>query len=131
MKKTVAIVLVIVVVGAAAVYFFMFNGDKEKKDVRVEYSPGDFFTTNVKESTRLLKTSIVLVVNDEGLNKKLETENSHIRDSIIFILRDLTEEEIRATGNQDELRDRVLSTLNERLGIDNFIEVLFIDFVMS
>ena len=129
MKKVVIIIAVIA--GAAALYFFVFSGDKDNRDVRIEYSPGEFFTTNVKESTRLLKTSIILVVDDEGLEKKLTAENTHIRDAIIFILRDLTEEEIRAPGTQDELRDRLISALNERLGIRNFVEVLFSDFVMS
>ena len=131
MKKGIAVIVVIVIIAAAALYFFMFSGAMEKADVHVEYSPGDFFTTNVKESTRLLKTSIVLVVNDDGLIKLLEAENTYIRDTIIFILRDLTEEEIRAPGTQNELRDSILSALSERLSTNNLVEVLFSDFVMS
>ena len=132
MKKVAIIIVVIVVIGGAALYFFMFSGgDKEKPEVRFEYSPGDFFTTNVKESTRLLKATIVLIVNDDRLEDMLAKENARIRDTVIFILRDLTEGDIRDEGTQDELRDRILAALNERLDINNFVEVLFNDFVMA
>ena len=133
MKKIgiIIVVIVLVVAGGAALYFFVFSGDKEKPEVRVEYSPGEFFTTNVYQSQRLLKATIVLVVNAEGLEEMLTKENARIRDTIIFILRSLTEEEIRDEGTQDALRDRIIEALNDRLGIDNFVEVLFNDFVMA
>jgi len=131
--KRIAIIIVIVVViaVAAGLYFFVLSADKEKPEVREEYSPGEYFTTNVSGgSTRLLKASIILVVNESGLEEKLTLENARIRDTIIFILRDLSEDEIRAQ-NQDRLRERIITELNERLGIDNFVEVLFNDFVMA
>ena len=135
MKKPIIIIIIVVIIvlaGGAAMYIFMFSGDREKPEVRVEYSPGEFFTTNVKEpSTRLLKATIILVVDAEGLEEMLTKENARIRDTIIFILRDLSEEQIRANNPQNELRKRIITELNERLGIDNFVEVLFNDFVMA
>ncbi|MCL2125777.1 MAG: flagellar basal body-associated FliL family protein [Oscillospiraceae bacterium] len=131
MKKILPIIIVIVVVGAAAIYFFMFSGDKEKPEIRVEYSPGEFFTTNVSGSSRLLKAGIILIVNDDKLEERLTAENARIRDTIIFILRDLTENEIKEPGTQDVLRGRIIDALNERLEIENFVEVLFNDFVMA
>ena len=132
MKRIAIIIVIVVIIGAAAAhYFLVLNGDREKPEVREEYSPGEFFTTNVSGgSNRLLKAGVTLVVNKAGLEEKLTTENARIRDTIIFILRDLTEDEIRAQ-NQDRLRDRIITELNERLGIDNFVEVLFNDFVMA
>ena len=133
MKKIgiIIVVIVLVVAGGAALYFFVFSGDKEKPEVRFEYSPGEYFTTNVNQSQHLLKATLVLVVNAEGLEEMLTKENARIRDTIIFILRSLTEEDIRAEGTQDALRDRIIEALNDRLGIDNFVEVLFNDFVMA
>ena len=134
MKKVLIVVVIVLILGGAGLYFFVLAGDSEKPEVRVEYSPGDFFTTNVKVdggATRMLKAGIVLVVNEEGLESKLEQENARIRDTIIFILRALTVDEITAEGEQEELRTRIVDTLNERLGIDNFVEVLFNDFVMA
>jgi len=131
MKKAIIAIVVVLIIAGGALYYFTLSGNKESKEVRVEYSPGEFFTTNVKESTKLFKSAVVLIVNAEGLEEKLKMENARIRDTIIFILRDLTEDEIRAPGNQDELRDRILTALNTRLGIDNFVEVLFSDYVMA
>ena len=134
MKKVIVAVLVLIIVAGVGLglYFFVFNVDSEKPEVRVEYSPGDFFTTNVYGSTRLLKSTIILMVNDEKLIETLAEDNARIRDTIIFILRDLTEDEIKAQETQQkELRDRIIEELNDRLGIDNFVEVLFNDFVMA
>ena len=133
MKKPIIIIIiaVIVIAAAAGLYFFVLSGDKEKPEVRVEYSPGEFFTTNVSGSSRILKATIVLVVNTDGLEEMLTAENARIRDTIIFILRRLTEDEIRAEGTQDELRETIITRLNETLSIDNFVEVLFNDFVMA
>ena len=131
MKKIIIIIAAVVVLGGGALYFFLFMGDREKPEVRVEYSPGEFFTTNVNQSNGLLKSTIVLVVNADGLEEMLTSENARIRDTIIFILRNLTAEEIKAEGTQEILRNRIISALNERLGIDNFVEVLFNDFVMQ
>ncbi|MDR0489939.1 MAG: flagellar basal body-associated FliL family protein [Oscillospiraceae bacterium] len=129
-SKVIIIIVVVVIVAAGAVYFFT-QGTGEKPEVLVEYSPGDFFTTNIRGSTHLLKTSPVLVVNVEGLEDMLAKENTRIRDTIIFILRDLSEDDIAAPAPQDGLRARIVKALNELLGIDNFVEVRFNDFVMG
>ena len=131
MNKILIVIIALVIVAGAAVYFFVFANTADKPEVRVEYSPGEFFTTNVNGSNRLLKTGIVLVVNETGLDEMLSAQNARIRDAIIFILRELTEDQIKETNVQDELRDKIISELNERLGIDNFVEVLFNDFVSS
>ena len=132
MKKIAIVIIAVVVIGAAAaLYFFVLADPSEKPEIRVEYSPGEFFTTNVANgSHRLLKAGVILVVNENGLEEMLAAQNARIRHTIIFILRGLTEEEIRKQ-NQDELCERIITELNEMLGIDNFVEVLFNDFVMA
>ena len=134
MKKGIILVAIVVVIGAV-LYVFVIGGksDKEKAEIRVTYSPGDFFTTNVKDSNpnKLLKAGVVLVVDATGLEETLKAKNAYIRDTIIFILRDLTEEDIKAEGRQDSLRDHIKDALNERLGITNVTEILFNDFVMA
>ena len=134
-KKMMPIVIVIVVVAAigAGVVLFVLNNSAEKPEARVEYSPGEFFTVNVKDAPtgRILRAGIVLIVNKDGLEDMLTEANNRIRDTIIFILRDLNEDDINAPGTQELLRDRIIMALNERLAIDNFVEVLFNDFVMA
>ena len=130
MKKMLVFLVVLAIVGSTAL-LSACGSDGEAKIVRAEYSPGEYFTTNVSGSYHLLKVVPILVVNREGLEDTLKERNATIRDTIIFILRDLTEEEITAPGNQDELRERIVTTLNERLGVDYFVEVIFNDFVMG
>lgn len=130
MKRIVSIVAIVLAV-SISLFLFAGCGEKEAKEVRVEYSPGEFFTTNVQDSGRLLKSSIVLVVNAEGLEETLALDNTRIRDTIIFILRELGEEDIKAPGTQEVLRDRIVTALNERLEVDYFVEVRFNDFVMG
>ena len=135
MKKIIPIIVAVAVVGVA-LYFFVFSpkSDAPKPEVRITYSPGDYFTTNVvtnNNQLKLLKAAIVLVYNDETVGDTLKNENARIRDTIIFILRDLTDEEILAKGTQDMLRENIISSVNERLGITSIVEVLFTDFVMA
>jgi len=130
MKKILIFLVAIAMIGSTAL-LSACGGSSEPKVVRVEYSPGDYFTTNVSGSYHLLKVVPILVVNREGLEDTLKECNATIRDTIIFILRDLTEDDIMAPGNQDDLREKIVTALNERLGVDYFVEVIFNDFVMG
>jgi len=129
-KRTGILIITFALLAGISLYLFVIRATKTAPEVRVNYSPGEYFTTNVKGSPKLLKSAIVLVVNAEGLETKLRYENARIRDTIIFILRDLTETEILDPGIQNILREKIIDALNERLGIDNFVEVLFNDFVI-
>ena len=98
MKKTLIIIIAAVVVASGVAAYFIFFNNSEPKEVRIAYVPGEFFVTNVKDSKYLLKTTIVLELSQEDKEEYL-TENNHmIRDIIIFILREKTEEELRSAG---------------------------------
>ena len=132
MKKRIISIVLVIILGTAALFLYSGCSGGEEKVVRAEYSPGDYFTTNVAGgSPRVFKCVPILVVNKEGLDETLKAQNATIRDTIIFILRELTEEDIRAPGNFDDLRERIVDALNERLGVDYFVEVIFNDFVMG
>ena len=74
------------------VYFFIIN-PPEKEATISYYTPGDYFVSNIKDSTRLLQTTIVfelLTYDSESMDTYL-TENNHvIRDthSIYFSRKD-------------------------------------------
>lgn len=128
MKKAVIFILLIIVVAAGVVlHVFVFNEPKPEYD---QYSPGEYFVTNVKDSNRLLKTSVVLELDSKKMREELSEKNTLIRDTIIFILRELNEEEVRAPDVQDKLRERLKNALNEQLGTEHVIGILFNDFVM-
>ena len=132
MKKIIIIVAVVLVVAGAAVYFFFLKPPPEPEIVY--YTPGSHFITNVKDSTRLLKATIVLelsTTDPAGVTEYL-TENNHlVRDVIVFTLCEKTEEELRATGAQEILRDKIVSKLNSEMGIDYVQTIYFNDYVIQ
>lgn len=132
MKKLMPIIIiaVVLIIAAVVVYMMFFNG-AEKPIVYSYYSPGDSFVTNVDGSYRLFKTAVVLQMDTDKLADDLKEKNSLIRDTIIFILRELKEEDINSLGWQDTLRVRLTAALNERLEITNVASVLFSDYVMQ
>ena len=94
--------------------------------------PGDYFVTNVKDSDKLFKVTIVLMLNTDKLNDQLDKKDKYlIRDTILFTLRTLTEEDILNPDIQDNLRKDLTKKLNAALGIDNIVTICFSDFVMS
>ncbi len=133
MKKKLLIIILVVVLagGGAAFYFFVYQGGEAKETPLYSYVPGDYFVTNVKDSGKLFKVTVVLMLNEEKLQEKLKEKEYIIRDSIIHKLRELTEEDIRSEDIQNRLRDEIRYQLNMDLGIDNIVKVYFNDFVMQ
>ncbi len=132
MNKTGIIVIVIIIALAAAAYFLFFQDKSDtKEEVFYNYAVEDAFITNVKNSDKLFKTSVVLVINKKGMDEYFEENLFTIRDTILFILRDLTEDDIESADIQQTLRGKISEALNEALGIDNIVTVKFSDFVMQ
>ncbi len=132
-KKIWIVFALIVIVGGAALYFLVFNGggNEEQEETLFSYVPGDYFVTNVKDSDSLLKVTVVLALNTDKLEEELAEKEHIIRDTIIFKLRSLTEEDILSADIQDRLRTDISEELNAVLGIDNIVTVYFNDFVMQ
>ena len=131
MKKTLIIIIAAVVVASGVAAYFIFFRNSEPKEVRIAYVPGEFFVTNVKDSKYLLKTTIVLELNKEGMEEYLTDNNHMIRDIIIFILREKTEEELRSTGIENQLRTEIVEKIMEEMGIDYIATLYFNDYVLQ
>ena len=131
MKKRIIRIASFLAIGSLALFLLAGCSGGDDKEVRVEYSPGAVFTTNVKDSDRLLKTAPVLVLDKEGLEEMLDLNIISIRDTIIFVLRELNEDSIRKSGRHEDLRERLAAELNEVLEIENIVDVRFSDFVMG
>ena len=136
MKKKLIIVVVVVVliIAAACVYFFALSTPPEK--VYSYYEPGDYFVTNIKDSTSLIKTTIVLelYVYESDLETITEylTQNNHIiRDIIVFTMRSKTEEELRSQDIADTLRKEIVQRINEQMDIDYISTIYFNDYVVQ
>lgn len=136
-KKILIVVLaavLLVAAGAAAYFFYFRNRDGESQKAAeeyYEYAVTNSFVTNVKDSSKLFKTTIVLVADEAGLNDYFDSKQSTIRDVILFTLRELTEEDIESADIQDRLRVSIPAALNQALGIESIVSIYFTDFVMQ
>lgn len=134
MKKILIIIIAVVLIGGGVGAYFLFFSDKGEDKEKVElynYAVKDAFITNVNDSVKLFKTQVILVVNKKGMEDYLEENTYTIRDTILFILRDLTEDDITSTDIQDKLRELIATEINQALEIDNIVSVYFSDFVMQ
>jgi flagellar basal body-associated protein FliL len=133
MPLIIILALVVILAAAAAVYFFVIRPKSQTpaEPVYYDYKMEDSFVTNVKNSKKLFKATIVLVADSPDLAEMVTAKTPEIRDTILFILRDLTEEEIDSSDIQDKLRAEIPEALNEKLQIENFTSVYFGDFVMQ
>ncbi len=71
------------------------------------------------------------MLNKPGMDEFLKAKQFTIRDTLIFMLRGLTEEDISSPDIQDRLRADIPEKLNKALEIDNIVSVYFNDFVMQ
>lgn len=92
---------------------------------------GDSFVTNVQGSDELLKTDIVIEIDDKDIEKILESNNAKIRDRILAILCEVSEEDIRSTGYKDKLKADIKNDLQNTLQIDGIRNIYFSEFVMQ
>ena len=131
MKKKIIIIAGIVLVIVVAVAVIVFSSPAEKKQVISCYEPGDYFVTNIKDSTRLLKATVVLELTTDKAEEYLAENNHIIRDVIVFTLREQTEPALRSTGIEDQLSELIASKLEETLEIDYIQTIYFSDFVIQ
>jgi len=132
MKKIIIIIVAVLLVAGGAVYF-LFLKPAPEPEVSF-YSPGESFVTNIKDSVRLLKTSVVLEVSTTETEEVTEylTKNNHIiRDIVLFTLRSKTEDELRSMGVEEGLREELRKNISRQLGIDYVQKVYFNDFVIQ
>ena len=132
MKKIIIIILVALAVAGAAVYFLFLAPPPEPETSY--YVPGDYFVTNIKDSTRLLKTTIVLELSttDPDVATKYLTEHNHIlRDIIVFTLRSRNEDELRSDGIENDLRKEIVDSLKSQMGLDYIQTIYFNDYVIQ
>lgn len=132
MKRIITIIIFVLVTAGAVAYFLFFAPPPEPKTSY--FVPGDHFVTNIKDSTRLLKVTIVLELStiNPDETKKYLTEHSHIiRDVIVFMLRSKTEEELRSNDIQNTLRTEIVDRLKTELKLDYIKTIYFNDYVIQ
>ncbi|MGI5877262.1 MAG: flagellar basal body-associated FliL family protein [Christensenellales bacterium] len=126
-------VLMILVPGAARSQQQAEEGpsDGATPEPLICYSIEDPFITNMKDSKRYVKASIVLGLSREEDVETLKNYDYIVKDAIIRILRDITESEYANSRSQQILGDRICEELNGELQVAGIKKVYFKEFVIS
>jgi len=89
------------------------------------------FVTNIKDSDRYAKTQMVLVVNNEDDMLVLKEQSYIVKNVIIGILRNTTEDEFLRSDIQEILGGKIIEGLNTSLPIQGLNEVYFTQLVIQ
>ena len=132
MKKILIIIIIIAVLGGGGfAAYSLLSGPKEVVLTPFSYDPGEYFITDVKGGGSLLKTDIMIYVEDDRLEEQLIENNHIIRNDIIFILRNMTAEELKAEGVEQTLSGAITARLNEEFATESFTRIYFNEFVIQ
>ena len=131
MKIVLAVVLTLAIAGGIYVFALAPQNEVDDEKPLTTYSPGDAFITNIKDSARLLKASLVLAVDDAKKEEYMTENNYIIRDTIIYELRQKNEQELRSPDIQDKLRTEIVESLKQKLQMKYLVTVYFDEFVLQ
>lgn len=93
--------------------------------------PLETFIVNLKIKGSFLKTDIQLVFTGAEVPANLKNEAPKIRDVIILILTSKTATEVLTVEGKEQLREEIKSAVNDLLGSNMVIQVLFTDFIVQ
>ncbi len=143
MNKKKLIIFIIVGVLVAGAFFVYFNFLQPKPEETAEeqqkttleetyyYIPGDYFVTNIEGSQSLTKTSIALALTGEDQTAFLEKNVAVIRNCVIQVLRNHTEEELREPTSVDTLGTEMTESVKQALALEDLQNVYISDFVIQ
>jgi len=136
-KKTALFLCIIVICSFALGACSLFGGgDKAPGELpelkkRYYWSPGEYFVTNVKDNPDGLVKVTISVMLSKDKSENLEQNVAAIRNVILKVLVEKTEEDLRAENVIDSLESEMTEKLGEFLQMDEFIQVYISDFVVQ
>ncbi len=92
------------------------------------YDAGEY-TTNIRDSKKMLNCAIKVDVTSESLSKELAEKDYVAKDVVVKRLRQLTEDDLADPGLEDTLAESLVAALNEAMDTKNFYRVYFTRFV--
>ncbi len=147
MKKFIWIFLIVLLLLAAGVILLLWNpfmgstpvdaedAEDAEEAVRpknvVSYDPGGTFITNLKDSRRFLKVSLIIELENKKQVSSMTKENYRIRDTISYILSSYTEDEVREEGIREHLKLEIRENLEEKIDIKGIVDIFFNEFIIQ
>ena len=151
-SKLIILALIVIVLGAGGYVgwtFFMKGKDQEKKEetpvsksnstskkdeMKIVF-PLESFVVNLADKTgvgkRYLKVTVALEVNDENKKNRVEEHTAELRDTVLLLLSSQSFKEISTMDGKLELKQALLSRINQALGGLVVRKVYFTEFVVQ
>lgn len=95
------------------------------------FDTGDAFTTNIKDSKKMLKCQVVFQLNDEKAVTEFTEQNYIVRDAVNKVLLGLTEDEVLNNADLDALGAKLTEAANAALNTTHFYSAKFTTFVAA
>lgn len=106
----------------------------EKKEMPIAV-PLESFIVNLMDKAglgkRYLKVTIELEVGGEEKKKMVETHKPQLKDTVLLLLSSHSFEEIRSMEGKIELKQALLSRINQVLGVGVVHRIYFTEFVVQ
>ncbi|GER93976.1 hypothetical protein A45J_1734 [hot springs metagenome] len=91
----------------------------------------DPFITNIGSGKRFLKFSISIELSTPAMAEKAKAKTGMIRDAIIMLITSKTPDDVSSSEGKQQLKDELVTRLNQILGEDSIKNIYFTDFVMQ
>jgi flagellar protein FliL len=140
--KLIIIAVVVMLIGAGGIYGYSKydKGKKEKAETTKEAKvsivcPLNSFVVNLHDKTgvgkRYLKIKMQLDVGKEEDKLLIQNNNAQIRDTVLLLLSSQTLKEINTMEGKLELKQTLLSRMNQILGNSVVRGIYFTEFVVQ
>jgi flagellar basal body-associated protein FliL len=130
-KKTALLGIPLVLIAVAVVFmvFIQPQANAAPSGKTYPYSPGEFFETYLRDSTHILKVSVVLRLNTDKLTSTLTENNDRIRDTITYVFRSTDAEIMLDVDKTYEVKATLIAALNALLETDSVVEINYNDYI--
>jgi len=140
--KLIIIAVVVLLIGAGGIYgYSKYDKGKKEKDETIKEAkvsivcPLNSFVVNLQDNTgvgkRYLKITMQLKVGKEEDKLLIENNNAQIRDTVLLLLSSQSLREINTMEGKLELKQTLLSRMNQILGNSIIRGIYFTEFVVQ
>ncbi|MDI3508951.1 MAG: flagellar protein FliL [Clostridiales bacterium] len=138
-KSLLWITMIVILAAAAIVAYYMASSSdasgqniaENKTEIFMPTIKDGSFVTNLKNSRRFLKVTMVIEVANSAILDEFTSKDYMVNDIIVSVLSSKTDEEAAEDGFQTKLKNEIISALNKRFGEGAAVNIYFNEFVIQ